>query len=422
MLASLAPFPLITVGNFQRLGSQDRENSVKRAPCLAPGYGLEEGQLQLRSSTNMLRRWNPPTASDNRCITLSEELERRLGMIDTTLHRLGMILDSVQGDVMQINKAVKELKEEEAIKASIDGTMKSIPDELRKEANQPKLQEIVSKLTSMPDFIETRFYKLKAELCCAFTQEIQAIKEKKEMSCSKEPPLLNDRSLLPAKNVAYTNASGSRKQHLLQQGSGELHGSLTKTVARSLNSSRVETWKKKVKEEEQPSTPGWEIGQFSQAPLGAGLHFPVHLWKMLSSCLSGYFLDANLARRGTERAAGSSVLSKSSPHESVKACKGHVDLGKAEITWLDPFNPVGHLQEYLGPSKTPHFIHHVPVLRPRIQIRRHDDHVKAKLTSLILRLVTQEKGKWNIIIDSDDDLETEFPSIFREDGNEYTDN
>ncbi|XP_031503156.1 putative recombination initiation defects 3 [Nymphaea colorata] len=272
----------LTVTNEQRLGSQDRENSVKRAPSLAPGYGLEEGQLQLRSSTNMLRRWNPPTASDNR---FSEELERRLGMMDTTLHRLGMILDSVQGDVMQINKAVKEvclevevvrqkmmaqdnalqlvLKEEEAIKASIDGTMKSIPDELRKEANQPKLQEIVTKLTSMPDFIEARFYKLKAELCCAFTQEIQAIKEKKEMQCSKEPPLLNDRSVLPAKNVAYTNASGRRRQHLLQQGSGELHGSLTNAATKNLNSSRVETWTKKVKEEEQPSAPGSEKGKWN---------------------------------------------------------------------------------------------------------------------------------------------------------------
>lgn len=57
----------VHVGNLQRLGSQEREKSVKRAPCLASGCGLQEGQ-QLRSSTNTLRRWNPTPASDTRCI------------------------------------------------------------------------------------------------------------------------------------------------------------------------------------------------------------------------------------------------------------------------------------------------------------------------------------------------------------------
>ncbi|CAN6487372.1 unnamed protein product [Victoria cruziana] len=268
----------LTETNEQRLGSQEREKSVKRAPCLAFGCGLQEGQ-QLRSSTNTLRRWNPTPASDTR---FSEELERRLGMMDTTLHRLAMILDSVQGDVMQINKAVKEvslevegvrqkmmvqdnvlqlvLKEEEAIKASIDGTVKSVPDERRMQAYQSKLQEIASKLTSLPDFIEARFYKLKAELCFAFTQEIEAFKEKKEMLCSKEPPPPDDQRLLPAKNVTYTNASGPKQQEV-QKRSEMLHDALTKAAIKSLNPSRVET-EKKVKEEETLSTLDWEKGNW----------------------------------------------------------------------------------------------------------------------------------------------------------------
>lgn len=40
---------------------------------------------------------------------ISEELERRMGMMDTLLNRFGMILDSVQSDLMQVNRGTKEL-------------------------------------------------------------------------------------------------------------------------------------------------------------------------------------------------------------------------------------------------------------------------------------------------------------------------
>lgn len=40
---------------------------------------------------------------------ISEDLDRRIGMIETSLNKLGMILDSLQGDVMQVNKATKEV-------------------------------------------------------------------------------------------------------------------------------------------------------------------------------------------------------------------------------------------------------------------------------------------------------------------------
>lgn len=40
---------------------------------------------------------------------ISEELEHRIGMIETSLSRLGMILDSVQSDIMQANKGTKEV-------------------------------------------------------------------------------------------------------------------------------------------------------------------------------------------------------------------------------------------------------------------------------------------------------------------------
>lgn len=39
---------------------------------------------------------------------ISEELEYRIGMMETSLSRFGMILDSVQSDIMQVNKGRKE--------------------------------------------------------------------------------------------------------------------------------------------------------------------------------------------------------------------------------------------------------------------------------------------------------------------------
>lgn len=39
----------------------------------------------------------------------SEELEHRIGIMETSLNRFGMILDSVQSNVMQVNKGTKEV-------------------------------------------------------------------------------------------------------------------------------------------------------------------------------------------------------------------------------------------------------------------------------------------------------------------------
>lgn len=39
---------------------------------------------------------------------IGEDLEHRIGMMETSLTRFGMILDSIQSDVMQVNKGMKE--------------------------------------------------------------------------------------------------------------------------------------------------------------------------------------------------------------------------------------------------------------------------------------------------------------------------
>ncbi|CAL9204409.1 unnamed protein product [Musa hybrid cultivar] len=62
---------------------------------------------------------------------VSEELEHKLQLIESSLNRVGMILVSVQGDVMQVNKAIKELSlEAEGVRQKtslFDNSMHQLP-------------------------------------------------------------------------------------------------------------------------------------------------------------------------------------------------------------------------------------------------------------------------------------------------------
>ncbi|KAK6239828.1 hypothetical protein QUC31_005297 [Theobroma cacao] len=94
----------------QRYGSQERENSVKKFSCLPPtNFTREDSQIPIsKTSTNLIRKWNSASNPEHRCQS-SQELEHRLSMVETSLNRFGMILDSIQSDVMQVNKGTKEV-------------------------------------------------------------------------------------------------------------------------------------------------------------------------------------------------------------------------------------------------------------------------------------------------------------------------
>ncbi|KAF5207452.1 Pair1 [Thalictrum thalictroides] len=183
----------------QRFGSQG-DNTTKRTSCLAPvAYNREDTQMPMsRSSNNIVRRWGSASVQDHtqKC-QVSEELEHRIGVIETSLNRFGMILDSVQGDVMQVNRAIKEvsmetegvrkklashdsslqlmLKGEDDIKASLAGSLKCIPDQLRKDLQQYRLKETVSTLLSLPDQIEAQLLKIQSGICSDISKEMGAI-------------------------------------------------------------------------------------------------------------------------------------------------------------------------------------------------------------------------------------------------------
>ncbi|XP_010474785.1 PREDICTED: protein PAIR1-like isoform X2 [Camelina sativa] len=180
--------------NDQRFSSQERDYSLKKVSCLPPiNHKRDDSQLAAsRPSSGLTRRWSSASVAQ-----ISEELEQRFGMMETSLSRFGMMLDSIQSDIMQANRGTKEvfletgrlqeklilqdtslqqlMKEQADAKASLDGGVKSILEELSKDPNQEKLQKICLMLTAIPEQVESAMQRIQRELCHTFTREIQVL-------------------------------------------------------------------------------------------------------------------------------------------------------------------------------------------------------------------------------------------------------
>ncbi|URD78042.1 hypothetical protein MUK42_01973, partial [Musa troglodytarum] len=93
-----------------RCGSQEKDNSRKRIFSLAPiASTREESQLHLSRAAGIVCDRMQPLSQITVTVQVSEELVLKLQLIERSINRVGMILDSVQGDVMKVNKAIKEL-------------------------------------------------------------------------------------------------------------------------------------------------------------------------------------------------------------------------------------------------------------------------------------------------------------------------
>ncbi|KAH0451637.1 hypothetical protein IEQ34_018936 [Dendrobium chrysotoxum] len=184
------------LGSDQKIDSQEREKSSKRISSLAPIMPLrDDSQMQLSgTSSNAMRRWSCATAPDNKC-HVSEELEHRLRLLEGSLSKLGIILDSLQSDVMQVNRAVKEvslerirqkanlldsstqqvLKEEEDIKARLDRSMKIISDEMMKKTDLNRLNETASSIPSFTKDIEAHLLGFRREICFIISKNMEVL-------------------------------------------------------------------------------------------------------------------------------------------------------------------------------------------------------------------------------------------------------
>ncbi|XP_050385357.1 putative recombination initiation defects 3 [Argentina anserina] len=176
--------------------SQGRENSMKNSARLPlSSHAREDSQLQVsRPSNNLIRKWSFASGSDYRS-QISEELEHRIGMMETSLNKFGMILESVQGDVMQVRKGTKEVsmeleaiqqklvvqdsslqlmsKGQEDLKANLDVGFKSMSELLSKNENQDKLQEMFLVLSALPEKIEASLLSSQSNMHSFFIREMQ---------------------------------------------------------------------------------------------------------------------------------------------------------------------------------------------------------------------------------------------------------
>ncbi|CAN8310847.1 unnamed protein product [Cochlearia groenlandica] len=190
--------------NDQRFSSQERDLSLKKNSFLPPINNISnkrddsQQMVSARPSSSLTRRWRSVSLGDSKSQT-SEEVVQRFGIMETSLSKFGMMLDSIQSDIMQANRGTKEvlleteriqqklilqdislqqlLKEQADVKASIDGAVKSILDELSKDPNQENIQKIVMMLTAIPGQVDTALQKIQTEISHMFTRESQVLRE-----------------------------------------------------------------------------------------------------------------------------------------------------------------------------------------------------------------------------------------------------
>ncbi|CAL5001036.1 unnamed protein product [Urochloa decumbens] len=181
----------------KRFGLHD--DSSKKIPSLPVNSAScvrDESQLQLaKISSNPVHRWNP-SPPDSRCQVPNEDVERKFQHLASSVNKMGMVLDLVQNDVMQLNRAMKEasldsgsiqqkvvvldnslqkiLKGQDDLKALVEGSTKSIADQLSVlNSHSHKLDEISSTLSVWPRQIEIDLRQLQSDIFRIFTKEME---------------------------------------------------------------------------------------------------------------------------------------------------------------------------------------------------------------------------------------------------------
>ncbi|KAI3743914.1 hypothetical protein L1987_56984 [Smallanthus sonchifolius] len=224
-----------TVTNDQLIVSQERENSVRRFSCLPPvNHTREESQMPIsRSSTALTRKWSSGFSEQRS--QMSEEFERRIGTIESSLSRFGIMMESLQTDILQVNKGTKELamdmesirqklnaqdnslqiinKGQEDVKSSLQGELKSISDQLNQNTCHQSSQDISILLSNLQEKIGVFMLNLRNDLSTSFTNEMQAFGCKLKALDQKNPTP----TILPPKAASScANPQGIASQKNLQ--------------------------------------------------------------------------------------------------------------------------------------------------------------------------------------------------------------
>ncbi|KAM3387283.1 hypothetical protein ACQJBY_010238 [Aegilops geniculata] len=193
----------------------------------------DESQLQLaKIPTNPIHRWSP-SLLDSRC-QVNEDVERKFLHLASSVQKMGMVLDSVQNDVMQLNRGMKEasldsgniqkkfvlledslkqiLKGQDDLKALLKGSMKSNPDQLS--ILTRKMDEISSILSVLPKQVQTEFEQFKGDIFRFFTKEMEGVVRAVRSLDSRLPGVMQ----MLADQSCTTNAKPLMNQTAVENG------------------------------------------------------------------------------------------------------------------------------------------------------------------------------------------------------------
>ncbi|KAM0840780.1 hypothetical protein ACQ4PT_059425 [Festuca glaucescens] len=172
----------------------DSSKRMSSFPANSASSVRDESQLQMaKTSSKAILRWNP-SLPDSKC-QINEDVERKFQHVASSVHKMGMVLDSVQNDVMQLNRAMKEasldsgsihkkfvlvetslqqiLKGQDDLKALLEGSTKSNPDQMSALNNHTsKLDEILSTLSILKQ-VQEDLRQLKGDIFRIFTKEME---------------------------------------------------------------------------------------------------------------------------------------------------------------------------------------------------------------------------------------------------------
>ncbi|KAM3316703.1 hypothetical protein ACQJBY_034694 [Aegilops geniculata] len=188
---------LLTLLSQAPARDQDSSKRTSSYPASSASCVREESQLQLtKIPTNPIHRWSP-SLLDSRC-QVNEEVERKFQHLASSVHKMGMILDSVQNDVMQLNRAMKEasldsgsiqkkfvlledslkqiLKGQDDLKALLEGITESNPDQLSVlNSLASKQDEMSSCLSVLPNHVQRELGQLKGDIFRIFSKEMEVM-------------------------------------------------------------------------------------------------------------------------------------------------------------------------------------------------------------------------------------------------------
>ncbi|XP_013653604.2 putative recombination initiation defects 3 isoform X1 [Brassica napus] len=254
----------------QRFTCQERDLSLKKNSFLAP-VNHKRDDTQMLSSRPSSGRWSSLSLAESK-FRISEE---RFRMMETSLSKFGMMLDSIQSDIIQANRGTKQvfleterlhqklilhdtslqhlqIKEQTDVKASLDGAVKSILEELTKSPNQEK---IALMLTAIPEQVETSLQKIQSEICHKLTGEIQVLASLKmtEPVIAQEVPTApqvkeSKENLHEQRGPAAKLQSSAFCDAILKTKQPQLHRNPDKTSARNVKTflspkTQVGCWK-----------------------------------------------------------------------------------------------------------------------------------------------------------------------------------